>query len=45
MLSSSGKSEVKRQIHLRHEDFERDLPNSGMDSLRMDASVERGMFG
>lgn len=45
MLTVSGKNEVKRQIHLRHEDIERDLPNPGMKDLRMDASVERGMFG
>jgi len=45
MLSSSGKCEVKRQIHLRHEDSERGLPDPGMNALRMDASVERGMFG
>lgn len=45
MLMATGKDEIKRQIHLRHEDSERDLPNFGMNELRMDASVERGMFG
>jgi hypothetical protein len=41
MLTAEGKDEVKRRVHLRHEDNNR----SGMEALGMYASVGRGMFG
>lgn len=50
MLTPEGTDKVKREVQLRSESNDDPLasckpPRHGMGDLRMDADVERGMFG
>lgn len=45
MLTPEGKDEVRRQVHLRHQERTARGKGRSMDELALDSSVEEGMHG